>query len=269
MRKVNEIENITEYNQKIDARFIRYLSDGKPFSYEDTKDENSRFQSLLKAFLVFKKAPITETSLNDMYQALTSKNIVISEAFIEKTLKIKTISEMITCFVEIVQSELFLDQTEEMAKLIFNCLLISQEYCPVIFYPSISKQIIKAIIDDAEAHRLELLFFHAYMNTVNKLNRKQKVKTQDEVIQMMQAHQEMLKDLYGITSIGLFGSFARGDQHAYSDMDIWIKSDRLISYKDKFLIKSLLETMLDAHVDLNIWTKNVAETVFHDNLTVF
>lgn len=269
MGKINEIEHITEYNQKIDARFIRYLSHDKSFSYEETKDENNAFHSMLKSFLIFKDVELTKTSLNDMYQALTNKNLEIPEVFIEKCLKIKKLSQMIECFVEIIQSELFLDQTEEMAKLIFNWLLINQKYCPVIFYPSISKRIIKSIVEGADEHKLNALFFQAYMNTSHKLNRKQKIKTQDEVKKIILEHQEMLRDLYDVTPLGLFGSFARDDQHAYSDVDIWIKSDKNITYTTKFLIKKLLETMLETHVDLNIWTQNAADTVFHDSLKVF
>lgn len=269
MKKVNEIENISEYNQKIDARFIRYLSHDKPFSYEAVKDENSTFYSVLNAFLVFKEVPLTQASIDGMYQALANKSLTISDALIEKCRNAKIISQMITCFVEIIQSELFLDQTAEMAKIIFNWMLINQKYCPVIFYPSLSKRIIEAIHAGAEATQLEALFNHAYSNTVHKLNRKQKTKTQDEVKKCILEHKDMLENLYGITSIGLFGSFARGDQHAYSDIDIWIKSGNRISYTDRFLIKKLLETMLDAHVDLNIWSKNIADTVFHDSLKVF
>lgn len=269
MEKVNEIETIIEYNQKIDARFIRHLSHDKPFSYEETKNENNAFQSVLKSFLIFKDVELTRISINDMHQALTNQNLEVSDAFIEKCLKIKKMSQMIECFVEIIQSKLFLDQTEEMAKLIFNWLLISQKYCPIVFYPSISRQIIKAIHEDADEHKLNTLFFHAYMNTSHKLNRKQNIKTQDEVKKLILTHQEMLKDLHGITSLGFFGSFARGDQHAYSDIDIWIKVDKQINYTAKFLIKKLLETMLETHVDLNIWTKNAADTVFHDSLKVF
>lgn len=86
MRRVNQIEKVTEYNPKIDARFIRYLSHDKSFSYEEVKDESSAFHSVLNAFLVFKGTQLSKTSINQLYQVLTNKDLEMSNEPIKRSL---------------------------------------------------------------------------------------------------------------------------------------------------------------------------------------
>lgn len=156
-----------------------------------------------------------------------------------------------------------------MAIMLFNNQMINQNYCPIVFYPNITKQIIEAIESNDSDEKIDALFHHAYFNTINKLNRKSVIKSQKEVMQIINNHQEMLRDLYQIESLGLFGSFARGEQNEYSDLDIWIRVKGWLGYQTKYLIKHLLETMLDIAVDINYWTENHAKTVFHDSLKIF
>ncbi|MBN3490249.1 nucleotidyltransferase domain-containing protein [Acholeplasma equirhinis] len=270
MHKVNQIEKSTEYNPKINARIIRYLSHDKPFLYEEINDTKKElFDALLDAFLRFKSEPLTKASILEMYESLTGLKTDIDDMFITKILEIRKMSDIIKCFIEIIKSKLFLEHTHEMAKLIFNRLLIENGYCPMIFYPNVTKQVITYINENASDEVLDILFHQLYALTAQRLNQKQIIKTQDEVINILLKHKDMIKDLYGVISVGFFGSFARGDQNEYSDIDVWIKTATRINFTKRFAIRSLLQIMLGVKVDLNIWTRTLSETVFHDSLTIF
>lgn len=270
MRKISDIKTVEAYNPKIEERFIRYLSPQRPFTYEEVKEEKSKYKSLLNAFKEIKLKELTVDRVTKMYQILENHNTVrIYEEFIDEYSDMDTVEKMINGFIKLIHEKVFLERTVEMAIMLFNNQMINQNYCPIVFYPNITKQLVEAIESSESHNKIYAQFHHAYFNTLNKLNRRHNTKSQKEVVSLILNHQHMLKDLYKIESLGLFGSFARDDQNEYSDIDIWIKVNGWISYQTKYLIKSLLETILDLGVDINFWTPNHARTVFHDSLKIF
>lgn len=270
MKKISDIKTVKEYNLKIDERFIRYISHQKPFTYEEVIEENSKYKRLLKEFKEIKSKELTINSIRKLHQILeNSEEIDISEDFINRINNIDTIEKMIDGFVKTIKDNMFLEKTIEMAIIILNWQMIKKKFCPVVFYPGITKQILKSIESDDSQNKIYALFNHAYFNTITKFNQKHEIKTQDEVVKLILNHEQLLKDLYEIKSIGLFGSFARDDQNEYSDIDVWIKTKSRISYQSKYLIKSFLATLLNLRVDLNFWDTNKSKTVFHDNLKIF
>ncbi len=56
---------------------------------------------------------------------------------------------------------------------------------------------------------------------------------------------------YHVTNIGIFGSYARGDQKEGSDLDILIETDNtIISFLDLVKIENYLSDILKCKVDL-------------------
>lgn len=72
--------------------------------------------------------------------------------------------------------------------------------------------------------------------------------TPDAILGMLARHRHDLRAL-GVRTLGLFGSFRRGDAHAESDMDFLVTLDRptLRSY---MAVKQLLEELFGRPVDL-------------------
>jgi predicted nucleotidyltransferase len=60
-----------------------------------------------------------------------------------------------------------------------------------------------------------------------------------------------IRDKYGVTSIGIFGSYARGEAVASSDIDIIVEFDRPIGW-ELVDLADLLESRLHHKVDLVI-----------------
>jgi len=60
-----------------------------------------------------------------------------------------------------------------------------------------------------------------------------------------------IRDKYGVTSIGIFGSYARGEAVASSDIDIIVEFDRPIGW-ELVDLADLLESRLQHKVDLVI-----------------
>ena len=49
--------------------------------------------------------------------------------------------------------------------------------------------------------------------------------TKDECIALLKRYMNILKDKYGITSLSLFGSTARGEQKEGSDIDLFVDTE--------------------------------------------
>ena len=74
------------------------------------------------------------------------------------------------------------------------------------------------------------------------------MKQQDEYISLLQNHRNELRSEFGVSSLRIFGSVARNEQHDGSDVDICVEMQPkiflLIALKDK------LEQLLGCSVDV-------------------
>lgn len=79
--------------------------------------------------------------------------------------------------------------------------------------------------------------------------------TRDEIISFLHDFKDKHSDKYGIISLGIFGSVARGEAHDNSDVDLYVTTRT----PDPFLlvhIKLDIENSLQSHVDIvRMWDK--------------
>ncbi len=73
--------------------------------------------------------------------------------------------------------------------------------------------------------------------------------SRDETLEILRRYKSDLSERYGITALGIFGSVARGQQQATSDVDVVVKM------RDPNLfvlvhVKEELEEALHEHVDI-------------------
>ncbi|TDA31278.1 MAG: nucleotidyltransferase [Hadesarchaea archaeon] len=74
-------------------------------------------------------------------------------------------------------------------------------------------------------------------------------RTVEEIRRVLAEHRREMRERYGVASLGLFGSFARGEQTEVSDVDILVEFERPIGLK--FLeLADYLEKILGMRVDL-------------------
>ena len=72
----------------------------------------------------------------------------------------------------------------------------------------------------------------------------------DSVIELLRAHREALTQLFGVTSLALFGSFARDQATDASDIDILVGFDGPATSDSYFGVQFYLEDLLGRRVDL-------------------
>lgn len=73
----------------------------------------------------------------------------------------------------------------------------------------------------------------------------------DEIIAYLRHNRALLNESFGVTRIGIFGSFARGEQSATSDLDMVVEMDKDRKSIHSFLrLKRFLEKEMSREIDL-------------------
>jgi hypothetical protein len=76
------------------------------------------------------------------------------------------------------------------------------------------------------------------------------IKDKEQIINLIRKNQDTISN-YGVSKIGLFGSYVRGDQEENSDIDLIVqfkKGEK--SYMKFFKLSEYLESLFDKKVDL-------------------
>ena len=97
------------------------------------------------------------------------------------------------------------------------------------------------------------------------------MRTLKEIKDTLAAHEEEIRKKYGVAILGIFGSYARGEQNELSDIDILVELEKPIGLKF-FELWDELEKLLGVKVDLltvravkqkpNLW-KSIEEDVVY------
>ena len=72
-----------------------------------------------------------------------------------------------------------------------------------------------------------------------------------EIIAYLKQNMPLLKERFGVTRIGIFGSFARGEQSSTSDIDMVVEMEQSRKNIHSFLrLKNFLEREMEREIDL-------------------
>ncbi len=75
--------------------------------------------------------------------------------------------------------------------------------------------------------------------------------TREEILDFLRLHKQEMNDRFGVTKIGLFGSYARGDAREDSDIDVAIELSKNTA-DSYFGLLHFLEDSFNARIDLGI-----------------
>src|SRR5574341_290822 len=76
------------------------------------------------------------------------------------------------------------------------------------------------------------------------------IQTKESLVSLIQANQRGIR-AYGVTRIGLFGSFTRGQQKPSSDVDLLVEFEPARKTFDNFVgLATFLENLLNRYVEL-------------------
>lgn len=76
--------------------------------------------------------------------------------------------------------------------------------------------------------------------------------TKSQIIDFLSKHKKYIESSYGVTKIGLFGSYARDEAREDSDIDIAVEIESENSFRIFFSLLYFLENGLKSKIDLGI-----------------
>ena len=72
----------------------------------------------------------------------------------------------------------------------------------------------------------------------------------DEALDLLRTHKSVLAERFGVTSLALFGSFARDQATDTSDVDVLVSFREPATWKSYFGVQFYIEDLLGRRVDL-------------------
>lgn len=97
------------------------------------------------------------------------------------------------------------------------------------------------------------------------------MKTLDEIRMIIRQHRDILAEKYGVAVVGVFGSYARGEQKGRSDIDLLVEILYPISLLELVGAEIYLSEVLSIKVDLipkRDVREELRETIFAETLTI-
>jgi uncharacterized protein len=87
------------------------------------------------------------------------------------------------------------------------------------------------------------------MREVKAKSRRQRP-TLEDVLRILRAHLPELRQHYGVRALGVFGSYARGEQSPRSDLDVLVEFDQPPTLPEFMDLEHYLKRLLGVKVDL-------------------
>ncbi len=82
------------------------------------------------------------------------------------------------------------------------------------------------------------------------LYKEKTMKTLDEIKEILKDNKDALREQFGVSQLGLFGSYARGEQNPESDLDILVDFDEPVGLFEFMDLNDQLEKLTGMKVDL-------------------
>lgn len=260
------------YNPKVDYLICKYLYDfdikiedeqlWKDIYNQKTSPKTRSQEIMLRAkkTLMFIKRHSTKFTLgsikkcleiiSDRKYELSDSSIRVLKEIIKmfKTNSISNLSEV--SLILILQRNVFPGEWNvEMSKIVHNFIQIKNGLAPTIFYHHQTNRL-KKLIDENEIEGAMLEIKNSYERTRHFNTRHELVSLQTIINKIIQV-KETLKEKYGVEEIYMYGSYAKGTENEYSDLDLFIKvnSQKKQDINNKYLLFDYLEKELGLFVD--------------------
>lgn len=262
-----ELTKITgDVNPKLFKKFVKYFFQDNRFQSYFFYQENEKHELLLKQLNVFVNDDLSVETLREIYAILPLKHEKDDSEMIRKYIEITTFDKLYEFGFQILKDNYFNYFSIEMFKLFICKWLINHKYLPVVFYPTVSKEIYNQIVNIGDYNQAIQLIEFLYFRSLGQ-NRKRQAITQEMLVVLLLEHQDQIKTLYEVNHLYIFGSFARKNNTGYSDIDLLVISKNT---DDDFYKKlySYFQTILGFSLDLKI-IENTDEFNPTEKISVF
>ncbi len=249
---MNEIKKLKgPMNPKLARKIARYLVEDK-FTYEQYHEQSEEFKKIHNSFVEFLALDMNIVTFNSVLKALEieiEKNMI--ELALASVKNIKEVMELFELFVESYKESRFGEQTLLVFKLIMNHWLFKNGYSLLIIYPSFTKELANLVKYGGDIAVMKRLVTSFYIESYVR-NTIVKVRSQEEIIKEIKKIKDVLVLQYGINKLEIFGSYAKGTQNEFSDLDLLIETKDDLNEFEIYAMNDYLSVILELKVNIAV-----------------
>lgn len=216
-------------------------------------------KELLSAYHSFERKPINSKDIQSLEMLINTSVDTNLESAI-RVLKL------------VIKNNIFNNYSDELAILLFNYMLIRNNFHPIIFYNSFMINLSEMIKNGALSESIYRIMLPMIEVSVeyNKIQGKTNI---DEVSNIIISVKKELHEKFSIQNVYIYGSLARGDQTIYSDIDLILITDKYSEFTNdearKFM-KKLFKQRLDiVFIDENKTVENMTTDFYTQRIKIF
>jgi predicted nucleotidyltransferase len=256
------------YNDKIDYLICKFAlrADTTASNEKDWRDvyagakepegEGQAFMMKAKRALTFLKAcggPVTKDEVSRVCELLGGDPQTVTAEFfegLETCLGPDSGDVPFQAYRFVILAWPFGDLTPQMASMVFTMERFALGVIPVVFFPALSNSLDAKIKGGAPLQEALALAGELELRT-SILNTHHRLITFDEASQAILSAEDELRSSYGIASLGIYGSFGRGEEDEYSDLDVflYVSDEKKADPSNKYLAFAFLREKLGIRVD--------------------
>lgn len=154
--------------------------------------------------------------------------------------------DALTIFKEIIKQRIFNDYSKEMASIIYNATLLKKEQLSIIMTNQLLEQLMSFIDRGIDDSSLQDIIYDCKKKSIFFNQKYDEIKLED-IKRIIISKKTVLLEKYNINKIWIYGSFARGEETVYSDVDIMIEKEEDYDLKP---LRSYLSNLLKRVVDI-------------------
>ena len=250
MKEINKITG--KRNPRLAHKIIQYLKDDDKFTFEEIRNRDERFTSLLSGFFDMLSKEISEESILSFLDIL---NISIESEELENIVTIllecEYFEQLIDYFISILKDTKYGIHTEVIMKLLVNYWLYKNGYSLLVFYEGTMSRILGMINEDEDMEVIKKLIGIEYSKNYYK-NEAVTARSVVDIEEILLKKQEELNAFYGITKLCIYGAYANETENEFSDCNIYVGANRFLSVDEIMSLKDYLKVVLQTKVDLTL-----------------
>ncbi len=239
-----------------DETYYRDIFNSKRYDLIDELAKDIYNMKNIIAYIKEEETTLSFDSINHILKILEANTFYKQETLSDIIYEYKnnfSPNTAIDSFIKIIKKDVFNSRelNIKMAVIIHNFMLYKKDVSPIIFHLNYLEEIYEKIKENKLDEARNIIFIEYSITSI--YNFKHKEIHLDYIESKLNEFYEEYKDTYKLDSIFIYGSFSRGDERIYSDLDIYlIVNDKSIIKTKRLEIASVLYKLLELNIDLSI-----------------
>lgn len=238
-------------NPKLAKKITLYLKEGK-FKYQDMSLYKEKFKKTHELILRFFKENL---SVNSVKSILKEYDIILSDEEIKNKInlinKVKSFEKLILFLENSFKKKIEIKDYFSLLYLLINYWLFNNGYSLMALNPTIIYNMKQMIKEETSFEFFKTSFIRFYNYSLKK-NSFHEIIPLNKLKGKIMKQKEILNEQFGIKKLFIYGSYAKNKNNEFSDLDIYIETNKKNSTNNILSVRDFLINILKIKVDISV-----------------